>query len=130
MSSRFWLALVGAPILGAAVYAGLTLVSLASVTLPGESPPPLSLVVSGALVGLVFELAVIVPVLFMLRRLRQLRVVSFVLVSSLAWFASCFLLMLLLGVGPSGASATAVVMFLPGLALVLAVWFVGVRGGA
>jgi predicted membrane channel-forming protein YqfA (hemolysin III family) len=128
MTARTWLAIVGAPILGAAVYAWLTLASLAQATVP-DKPTLLGLVVSGAVVGLVFELVVVVPIFLVLRRSRRLNAFSFVAMGSLAWIVVCLLLLLLLGVGPNGASATAVAMFLPGLTIVLAFWLLGGNRG-
>ena len=90
-----------------------------------ERPTPLGLIASGAIAGLIFEVVILVPLFIALRRRYQLRVMPFILIGSLAWFAVCFCLLLLLGIGPNGASATAVAMFLPGLVLVLAFWFIG-----
>ena len=60
MTARVWLAIITAPISSAAVYAWLTLVSLPATGIP-ERPTVTSLVVLGVIAGLVFELAVLVP---------------------------------------------------------------------
>jgi len=129
VTTRTWLAIVGAPILGAGVYACLTLASLAQATIV-EKPTPLGLIVSGAVVGLIFELVILVPLLLALRRWWRLDAVRFAILGCLAWFAVCFLVMLPLGGGVNSASATAVLMFLPGATLVLAFWFLGANRNA
>lgn len=128
MTPRTWLAIGGAAIIGAVVYAGLTLASLANAPIP-DKPTVLSLVVSGTIVGLVFEFLVVLPIFMLLRRSGRLRVLPFVASCALAWFVLCTLFFLLLGTGLNGASATAVAMFLPGLAVVLGFWVIGGNRG-
>jgi hypothetical protein len=129
MTSRMWIAIVAAPVVSAAIYAWLTLGSLGPGAGP-ERPTPFSLVTSAAIAGLLFEVAVVVPLLLLLRRVQWLNVVVFVFLGSVAWFAVCFLLLWLL-MSASDASATAVAMFVPGVTLLLVFWLVGVtRGGA
>ena len=119
---RTWLAIVGAPLIGAVAYAFLTLNSLPRELSVGR-PSALWLVVSGAVVGLIFEVAVVVPLYLALRYLQRLNVWSFIALGSVAWFVVCMAAMFLLSGEFNAASATAALMLLPGVALVSAFWF-------
>ena len=131
MALRMWIAIVCAPILGAIVYAWLTLSTLPQAVM-SERPMPIGLIGSGAVAGLLFEVGVLVPLLLGLRRIRRLGAMSFLLLGCLAWFTLCLLLLLAVGRGINGASATAVAMLWPGVALVVAFWLLGGKknGGA
>jgi hypothetical protein len=122
LTPRTWFALVGAPAIGAVVYACLTRATLPE-TLSVERPSLLSLFLSGAVVGLIFELAVVIPLYFALRRWQRLNALLFLVVGSGLWFALSFAAMLFIGDSANGASATAVLLLLPGVALVSAFWF-------
>ena len=122
LTPRTWFALVGAPAIGAVVYACLTHATLPE-TLSVERPSLFSLFLSGAVVGLIFELAVVIPLYFALRRWQRLNAVVFLAAGSVAWFVLSFAVMLFVGVGSNGASATAVLLLLPGVARVSAFWF-------
>jgi hypothetical protein len=129
MTARMWLSIIGAPIIGGAVYAWLTLSSQWPAIVPAHASLA-SLIVSGALVLLVFELAVAVPLLVIFRSHDQTRPLPFLIVASGAWLALCFLSFLSLGVGASAAFSNSTAIFLPGATLVLAFWFLGARSGA
>lgn len=116
--------MIAAPLLGAVVYAWFSLASAANV--PASDQPTLGLVFSGVGVGLLFEVAVLLPLLLALQR-RDVAMVPFVVLGGLAWFALCFVSMLVLGLSGADASSTATVMFLPGATIVVAFWLLARR---
>ena len=124
LTSRIWLALVGAPIIGAAAYALLTLATLPE-TLSEGRPTLLGLILSAAPAGLIFEVVVIVPIYLALRHWHRLGALPFIVSGSVAWFLITFSIMLLVARDANAASTTAFASFLPGVVLVSAFWFIG-----
>jgi hypothetical protein len=69
---------------------------------------------------------ILLPLLLALQR-RDVAMVPFVVLGGLAWFALCFVSMLVLGLSGADASSTATVMFLPGATIVVAFWLLARR---
>jgi hypothetical protein len=88
-------------------------------------PTALSLIISAAPAGLIFEVIVIIPIYLALRHWRRLAALPFVVIGSAAWFLVTFSLMLLVTNDTQVASATAFASFLPGAIAVAAFWFIG-----
>ena len=130
MTARMLLAIIGAPLLAAAAYATQTLSSVSNATID-HKPAFLGLLIPGAIACGMFELVVLVPLLLVLRKRRQLSAALFIGCGVAVWLATWFLAMLVLGVGVLGSSATAAAAFLPGVILAVGFWFMaGGRSGA
>jgi hypothetical protein len=127
VASRTWLALVAAPVVFSAVYASLGLASLPA-NVGSDRPSAMNFIVPGAIAGLLFEVIVVIPLYLGLRKWRRLSSTTFLITGTAAWLGLSFVLMLFVGVNANGASATAVQLLPPGIALVFTFWLL--NGGA
>jgi hypothetical protein len=126
VSVRAWLALVAAAIVGALVYASLTLASIPD-SVAIERPTFLGLVVSGAVVASLFAVAVLAPLFLAGPTWRSLRGVTFIFLGAFLWFIVFLAGFLATGMELNAAVATALQLLGPGIVVVVVFWVL-VRG--
>lgn len=98
MTKHLWLAIVAAPILAVVVYTGIAFAYLAATDVPAL-PSIGPMLASGFVVGLVFEVVVVIPLYLTLHRWDRLRATTFISLSSLIWFVACMAVLLRAGAG-------------------------------
>jgi hypothetical protein len=118
MSGRTIIALLLAPIVAGTAYASWVLSSLAGIP-ESHRPDPWTQFVPGVLGAVVFELFVLLPLLYLLQRIHRSNRLLFICLGTTGWFLASLALLSLARFHWSDLLATSLIFLIPGFALVL-----------
>jgi len=118
MTGRTILALVLAPIVAGAAYASWALSSMSGIP-ESHRPDPWVQFVPGVLGAAVFELFVLLPLLYFLQRTHHSNRFLFIGLGTVCWFLASVGLLSLARLEWSDLVATTLIFLIPGFALVL-----------
>jgi hypothetical protein len=118
MSGRTIIALLLAPIVAGVTYTSWVLSSLGGIP-ESQRPDPWVQFIPGVLAAAVFELVVLLPLLYLLQRVHRSNRALFVGLGTICWFFISVGLLSLARFDLSDLLATSMIFLIPGFALVL-----------
>ena len=128
MSGRTIIALLLAPIVAGATYASSVMSNLAHIP-ASHRPDPWVQFVPGVLGAVLFELFVLLPLLYLLQRTHRSNRLLFICLGTVCWFIVSFALLSLTRMEWRDLLATTLIFLIPGVTVVLVFGLI-VRHGA